>query len=158
MSLLPLTAIDITPGYRGLVNLWSQGDGFYEVRDHLCGLEAFRLLAVTNYTDMLMWISPGTCIRLFNPGSIPIQIGYTWTMDHSDSLMIVNTIMWIILMCILGGAILLSCSFGGIIVRLIGTILQRHRKDMHDTPHPPPSAPQEIQLSQMINDPPQAPR
>ncbi len=114
-----MTAQDITPGLTGLMNLWSQGDSLYEVRNHLCGLEAYRLIAMANYTDIFVWISPGTCIRLFNPNLEPVYVEHAWTMDPTNSLLIFSTILWILLLCAIGGCILTACIFGGAIVRLL---------------------------------------
>lgn len=146
MEILPMTAIDITPGTTGLMNLWFQADRIVHVRDHLCGFEAYQLVTVSNYSDFLMWISPGACIRLFNPCLGVVTVDHVWTMDPSQWLSTTGTILWLLLMCSLSMCIFFGSVFGATIVKLIWRRVSMAMKEEQKIDTIAPSAPHELQV------------
>lgn len=115
MKLQGLELIDITPRTSGILNLFtSSADGIYEVREHTCGVESYRLLSIGNYTDISLYIGPSTCIKVANTLEETINLTYKWEFGSGiNALLVSSAVLYVFFLIIVGICLCTCCGFSG---------------------------------------------
>lgn len=121
MELQALGLIDVTPRTTGILDLWSMStDGTYEVREHMCGSDSYKLLSRGNYTDIPIMISTNTCIKIANIIDRSIHVSYRWTFGGGVNTLLISTaILYVFFLIVVGITTCIGCGFGGRIIRWI---------------------------------------
>lgn len=121
MELQALGYIDVTPRTTGILELWSMStDGIYEVREHLCGHDSYKLLSRGNYTDIPLTISANTCIKIANILDKGIHVSYNWNFGGGINALLVSTaVLYVFFLIIIGILVCVGCGFGGRLVKYI---------------------------------------
>lgn len=121
MDIPSLGSLDITPRISGILDLVSSSnDGTYEVREYICGMNGYKLIARGNYTDINMMIGSNTCVKIANTLERLIHIDYHWEFGSSTNILFITTIiLYVIFLLLLGIGFFICCGFGGKIFRYI---------------------------------------